>query len=458
MKFSPDGGRVVWCGWPGEQGGPGIIVWNRDRNEVERRLPGHEQGYTYGVAFAPDGSRLVSCGKGKTIKVWDMATGGEVWSGNGHTALPWKVDWSLDGALIASCGSDGRVRLWNTENGEELAISRRSSFDKVIGVGFSADGQQILAGHDDGMLTQWTQDGALVRSFRFRSGDWPVFRHAFALSDSGRLAAVGSGAVVEVWDVATESQRWKAESLTPPTAFAFKEPATDDITFSPDERYVVTRSVDDDDSSSQHAVLRTWDVAAGALLAQVDVPRHVSHRPSFSPDGESFAIQTRASSPGGDRQFPGEVGIEVYETRTGRALRHFQSQQMHGSAFEWQPTARDLSPARRSRGELLECRHGRAGLHPAEAEPRNKLRVAGDHIGRPALAASSICGARDPCGTSPPDGSHTFLAGGLQTRFSPSGEMLLIGQDAGTVLVCKLAETTHVATPELSPRRSSALG
>ncbi|MCJ8279767.1 MAG: hypothetical protein MJK14_07525, partial [Rivularia sp. ALOHA_DT_140] len=49
----------------------------------------------------------------KTIKLWDIATGLEITTLNGHSAIVNSVNFSPDGKTIASASGDGKVILWN---------------------------------------------------------------------------------------------------------------------------------------------------------------------------------------------------------------------------------------------------------------------------------------------------------------------------------------------------------
>jgi WD40 repeat protein len=63
--------------------------------------------------FSPDGSRLASWGMGNTIKLWDMATGNDVATLEGHTNDVLCVAFSPDGKTLASCGADKTIKLWD---------------------------------------------------------------------------------------------------------------------------------------------------------------------------------------------------------------------------------------------------------------------------------------------------------------------------------------------------------
>lgn len=56
-----------------------------------------------------------------------------------------------DGKYIISGGKDKKVKLWNISNGEEIRTFEGHT-NVVISVGFSQDGKQIISGDLDGWV------------------------------------------------------------------------------------------------------------------------------------------------------------------------------------------------------------------------------------------------------------------------------------------------------------------
>ena len=67
------------------------------------------------LAFTPDGRNIVTAGKGKVIRIWDVAIGQELLSLEGHKAQINALAFSLDGLMLASCSHDGAVKLWRAQ-------------------------------------------------------------------------------------------------------------------------------------------------------------------------------------------------------------------------------------------------------------------------------------------------------------------------------------------------------
>ena len=66
--------------------------------------------------FHPDGKRLASAGRDRSIWLWDLASGQEVARLEGHANYVFSLAFSPDGSSLASGSGDGTVRVWDTES------------------------------------------------------------------------------------------------------------------------------------------------------------------------------------------------------------------------------------------------------------------------------------------------------------------------------------------------------
>jgi WD40 repeat protein len=100
-----------------------LILWKVATGEEIGRLPGGANA----VAFTPDGKRLAVVNS-EGLKVWEVASGREVWSQRegatdqfGFTLSPnGKVAFSASGSYMVGAGRVIKLRLWDMTNGKLL--------------------------------------------------------------------------------------------------------------------------------------------------------------------------------------------------------------------------------------------------------------------------------------------------------------------------------------------------
>jgi len=111
------------------------------------------------LAFSSDGTYLVSGSNDKTIKFWDIQTGGVIRTFCGHTSRVCSVSISLDCTTIASGSDDGTIRLWDIWTGECCCIIKGHSV-AINSVNFSPTNPQLLiSASDNHTVQQWNING-----------------------------------------------------------------------------------------------------------------------------------------------------------------------------------------------------------------------------------------------------------------------------------------------------------
>lgn len=78
--------------------------------------------WVFDIAWAPNGQTLVSSSSKGIIFLWDVKTGRQIWSLEGHTEQVTCISFSCDGHLLASRSYDHTVRLWRTDTWEVVTI------------------------------------------------------------------------------------------------------------------------------------------------------------------------------------------------------------------------------------------------------------------------------------------------------------------------------------------------
>ena len=117
VAFSPDGRhpRLGRRSIPRNAGLRGAdLGMERNSGSLVRRLEGHT-GLVTAVAYFPDGRRLATASDDRSIKLWDPATGDDVFTLRGHTSGVVSLAISGDGKLIVSGSIDCTARVWSSE-------------------------------------------------------------------------------------------------------------------------------------------------------------------------------------------------------------------------------------------------------------------------------------------------------------------------------------------------------
>jgi WD40 repeat protein len=206
VAFAPDGKTVASAAVFQS----GIVLSDAATGKHKCRYAGHRGAVDF-VAFAPGGKLLTSVARDQTVRTWDWASGSQ------HEVRPWPV------------------RNWRTYH---FVVSQNG---KMLAATHSVKSQTSIVVSD---LSSGKQAG------RFGPGIGPVSRRALALSPQGDTLAV-SGKHIQVWDVATQKERYQLQG----TAGRFG------LAFSPDGATLVSAA--GEPLPAGRSTLRVWQVSNG---------------------------------------------------------------------------------------------------------------------------------------------------------------------------------------------------
>ncbi len=189
-SFSPDGSRLA-------------IVSNDGRIQLTTvatgalQLLGRHDAEPTATHFSRDGRTLLTAGRDRVIKLWDLFGTGAPRVLRGHAAEVFDAEFSRDGDRVVSSCADGTVRVWDVATGESRVL--RGHNGSVWSAYFAPDGRTVISGSDDRTVRLWDTETGESRVLR-RSGA-PIWAVVFS-PDGTSILWSGAEGVVRMSDLA----------------------------------------------------------------------------------------------------------------------------------------------------------------------------------------------------------------------------------------------------------------
>jgi WD40 repeat protein len=199
LAFSPDGSRLISGSFDNT-----AIIWDFEGRKLSHRLQGH-RGEIYAVAFTPDGMRAVTGSTDTTLRLWRVSDGGLIAEMTGHRKyIRRALAVRSSDSMIASGDATGEIRFWDGKTGQYLRTLANQG--GVVGsLRFSPDGKWLLAtcGYTGCNYTQQVWEVATGKKFIAYAKHHNVVV-ASTVGPGGLLVATGGfDGDVQVWDLKT---------------------------------------------------------------------------------------------------------------------------------------------------------------------------------------------------------------------------------------------------------------
>jgi RNA polymerase sigma factor (sigma-70 family) len=244
------------------------------------RQPG---GMVSAIALTDNGKVLATGGDGGTVCLWDASTGAPLrrlkrpwsWTEVFVRSPVWitSLGFSPNGQKVLASGANGFACLWDADTGRTLRMLWRHR-GVVRASAFSPDGTTVATGCDDRTVRLWqAATGKELRRFEGQR-EHDVWSVAFA-PDGKTLATGGNCGELFLYDVATGREIHRCRG---------HRSVANSVRFCPDGKTFV--------SGSHDGTVRQWDTVTGRELRRVAVPGEV-WAVALSANGRSLAALTR---------------------------------------------------------------------------------------------------------------------------------------------------------------------
>ena len=144
-------------------------------SELETVIQRGHLGAVKVAVFSPDGKYLVTGGRDRTAKLWEISTGREMRTFIGHQGTIEALCFTPDGKYIATGSTDKTVKLWNILTGKLIRTyddkNDKSYFKTgITSIAFTTDGKKLIAGGTNRYLRIYDTDtGNLIKKFEVTS-------------------------------------------------------------------------------------------------------------------------------------------------------------------------------------------------------------------------------------------------------------------------------------------------
>ena len=152
VQFSPFGGALIVAeGMAGESGW--VRLLDVEEGEVITEWEAHGDSI-YDLAVSGEGGLLATAGHDGVVKLWELISKREVGQLEGHSGAIYGAAFNTNASELVTASADHELRVWDVKSRQSVVTvgPKKHGFNAVR---WSADGEWVLAGTDDGRLIRF---------------------------------------------------------------------------------------------------------------------------------------------------------------------------------------------------------------------------------------------------------------------------------------------------------------
>ncbi|KAG0277544.1 hypothetical protein BGZ96_002824, partial [Linnemannia gamsii] len=184
-----------------------IQTWNADTGVDDYVLEGHTD-WVWALAYSPDGQRIASGSRDRTVRLWNTCSGASGLVLSGHSDTVETVAFSPCGLQVVSGSSDGTIQVSNVDTGELRVVMDIGVHMTPVTIGYSPIGMQIALRREESNCVELWHEESLEAQHNLQHDGYVS---AVSLSPCSQWIATACSNSMWLWKLAERdaTQEWE---------------------------------------------------------------------------------------------------------------------------------------------------------------------------------------------------------------------------------------------------------
>ncbi|MFB2896515.1 DnaJ domain-containing protein [Aerosakkonemataceae cyanobacterium BLCC-F50] len=254
-----------------------------------------EVGAINSIAVSPNGEVIATASDNKTVSLWNLQKGKQIFSFCGFAKEVFSVAISPDGEMLVSGDFENKITRWNLPKKQLIgtcfySISPYSHLGFVYSVAFSPNGNIFASASADKTIKIW---GRFTGDLKYTLNGHYEAVFCLVFSPDGKFLVSGSiDKTIRIWDLST---RRVIRVLQGHSGWVSA------IAITPDNHTIISGSTD--------TTIKLWNLHTGELISTLDGHSTAIFSLSINPDQETFASASTNE-------------IKLWNLKTGKLLQN----------------------------------------------------------------------------------------------------------------------------------------